>query len=45
MRSNILFVSALAAAFVSAAEIETDDIPDQCRDICSPVVQLAERCE
>ncbi|SMR52649.1 unnamed protein product [Zymoseptoria tritici ST99CH_3D1] len=45
MRSATFLVSLLATAFVSAQEIDNDDIPQECRDICRPVVELADRCD
>jgi hypothetical protein len=45
MRSTTLLTSLLAVAYVSAQEIQNDDIPPECSTQCAPIVQLADRCE
>lgn len=41
---NIAFVFALAAVGF-AAEIDNNDIPQQCRSVCADVVSLAQECD
>lgn len=35
----------LASNIALAAELDRDDVPDRCWDVCSPVVGIAQQCD
>lgn len=44
--SKLLYLSALLlASLAAAAEIDSDDVPSQCQEVCAPVVSLAASCD
>ncbi|CZT15062.1 uncharacterized protein RCC_00969 [Ramularia collo-cygni] len=49
MHGTTLLISSLALGFVHFTRanegIEFDDVPNQCRDVCTPVVELSESCD
>lgn len=47
--SKPLYLSALLlasfASLAAAAEIDSDDVPSQCQEVCAPVVSLTASCD
>jgi hypothetical protein len=44
-KSLILAAGVLAGSLASAAEIDRDDIPAPCQQVCFPLVTLAAQCD
>uniref|UniRef100_A0A2D3V9L8 Extracellular membrane protein CFEM domain-containing protein n=1 Tax=Ramularia collo-cygni TaxID=112498 RepID=A0A2D3V9L8_9PEZI len=44
MLNNKIVLALAAASFVAAQEIERNDIPQECRSICEPVIDISRRC-
>lgn len=44
MRAIALALASLSVLVVSAQEVETDDIPTQCRDVCLDTLAIADQC-
>lgn len=45
MRSLFLFSALALAASVWAQDIDSNDVPSQCKDACASVVSLTARCD
>lgn len=44
MRFTLALIPALAAIAAHAQEIENEDVPSQCRDVCANTLAVSDRC-
>lgn len=46
MRPSVLLLSTLSlASYVVAGDVDANDLPTQCQDVCAPVVSLTSTCD
>lgn len=45
MRSALLISILALASYVVAGDVDANDVPSQCKDVCAPVVSLTASCD
>ncbi|KAJ5242995.1 uncharacterized protein N7469_001322 [Penicillium citrinum] len=45
MRTSSMFYIFALATYVVAGDVDANDLPSQCKDVCAPVVSLTSSCD